>query len=55
MIKFFRNIRNKLIEQDNRHKYLHYVISEILLVALGILITENLTHSRDVGTLRKVF
>jgi len=38
MLKFFRNIRKKLIEQDNIRKYLLYAIGEILLVVIGILI-----------------
>ena len=38
MIRFFRHIRKKLIEQDNARKYLLYAIGEILLVVIGILI-----------------
>lgn len=38
MLKFFRTIRKKLIEQDNVRKYLLYAIGEILLVVIGILI-----------------
>jgi len=38
MLKFFRTIRKKLIEQDNIRKYLLYAIGEILLVVIGILI-----------------
>lgn len=38
MLKFFRAIRKKLIEQDNVRKYLIYAIGEILLVVIGILI-----------------
>ena len=38
MIKFFRNIRQKLIEQENIRKYLLYAIGEIFLVVIGILI-----------------
>ncbi|MFN2373106.1 MAG: DUF6090 family protein [Cyclonatronaceae bacterium] len=38
MLKFFRSIRKKLIEQDNLRKYLLYAIGEILLVVIGILI-----------------
>ena len=35
MLKFFRTIRKKLIEQDNVRKYLIYAIGEILLVVIG--------------------
>ncbi len=38
MLRFFRQIRKKLIEQDNVRKYLLYAIGEILLVVIGILI-----------------
>jgi hypothetical protein len=38
MLKLFRSIRKKLIEQNNIRKYLLYAIGEILLVVIGILI-----------------
>ena len=38
MLKFFRSIRKKLIEEDNVRKYLFYAVGEILLVVIGILI-----------------
>lgn len=38
MLRFFRQIRKKLIEQDNVRKYLLYAIGEIILVVIGILI-----------------
>ena len=38
MIKIFRSIRKKLIEQDKVRKYLLYAIGEIFLVVVGILI-----------------
>jgi len=38
MLKFFRSIRKKLIEEDNVRKYLFYAAGEILLVVVGILI-----------------
>jgi len=38
MIKFFRNIRRKLAEENKVAKYLRYAIGEILLVVIGILI-----------------
>jgi len=38
MLRFFRQIRKTLIEQDNIRKYLLYAIGEILLVVIGILI-----------------
>ncbi|GGE02019.1 DUF6090 family protein [Planktosalinus lacus] len=38
MIKFFRKIRKKLIEQSKVRNYFFYAIGEILLVVIGILI-----------------
>jgi len=38
MLRFFRTIRKKIIEEDNVRKYLLYAIGEILLVVIGILI-----------------
>jgi len=38
MLRFFRHIRKKLIEQDNARKYLLYAIGEIALVMIGILL-----------------
>lgn len=38
MIKFFRRIRQKLVEEGNLKRYLIYAIGEILLVIIGILI-----------------
>lgn len=38
MLKFFRKIRRKLIDEGNLKKYLIYAIGEILLVMIGILI-----------------
>lgn len=38
MIKFFRNIRKKLIDQGKTTSYLKYAIGEIVLVVIGILI-----------------
>jgi len=44
MLKFFRSIRKKQIEQDNIRKYLLYYIGEILLVLIGILIALKIHH-----------
>jgi hypothetical protein len=38
MIKLFRNIRKKLIEQGKTTNYLKYAIGEIVLVVFDILI-----------------
>ena len=38
MIKFFRNIRRKLLGENKFSKYIIYALGEILLVVIGILI-----------------
>ena len=38
MIKFFRKIRQKLLDESKFSKYLMYAIGEIILVVIGILI-----------------
>jgi len=42
MIKFFRKIRQKLLNDNNFSKYLLYAIGEILLIVLGIMIAIQL-------------
>jgi hypothetical protein len=38
MIRFFRNIRQKLAAENKVASYLRYAIGEIVLVVIGILI-----------------
>lgn len=38
MLRFFRQIRQKLIEQDKVRKYVWYALGEVLLVMIGILL-----------------
>ncbi len=38
MLRFFRNIRIKLIEEHRTRQYLYYAVGEILLVMVGILL-----------------
>lgn len=44
MLHFLRNIRRKLIIQDNARKYIVYAIGEILLVVIGILIALQINN-----------
>lgn len=44
MIKFFRRIRQRLLQQNQVNKYLLYAIGEILLVVLGILIALQINN-----------
>ena len=44
MIKFFRNIRQKLISEGKTSKYLKYAIGEIVLVVIGILIALQINN-----------
>lgn len=47
MIKFFRNIRQKLLSESKFSKYLLYAIGEIILVVFGILIALYLNELKD--------
>ena len=44
MIKFFRKIRQKLVEQNRVSKYLLYAFGEIILVVIGILIALQINN-----------
>jgi len=44
VLKFFRTIRKKLIEEDNVRKYLLYAIGKILLVVIRILIALQINN-----------
>lgn len=44
MIKFFRHIRNNLINSGKTGKYLKYAIGEIILVVIGILIALQINN-----------
>jgi len=49
MIKIFRDIRKRLVADNKFSKYLLYAIGEIILVVIGILITENLAPTLKGG------
>ena len=44
MIKFFRNIRKKLVSENEFSKYMIYAIGEIILVVIGILIALQINN-----------
>ena len=44
MIKFFRRIRQKLLEENRFSKYLLYAMGEIILVVIGILIALQINN-----------
>ena len=44
MIKFFRQIRYNLMEQNKTSKYLKYAIGEIVLVVIGIMIALQINN-----------
>lgn len=44
MIKFFRNIRKKLLMENNTSKYFKYAVGEIMLVVIGILIALQINN-----------
>ena len=47
MIKFFRQIRKKLLSENKFSKYLLYAIGEIVLVVIGILIALSINNWND--------
>ncbi len=44
MLRFFRNIRQKLIENGNLRKYFWYAVGEVFLVVIGILIALQINN-----------
>ena len=54
MIKFFRHIRQNLLNEGKTTKYFKYAIGEIILVVIGILIAlqinnwNSLQNDRDI-------
>ena len=53
MIKFFRNIRRKLLGQKRFSRYLLYAIGEIILVVFGILIALQINNWNEVQKINK--
>ena len=47
MIKFFRKIRQKLLEENRFRKYLLYAIGEIILVMIGILLALQVSNWKE--------
>ena len=56
MLKFFRKIRRKLLDEGNLKRYLIYAIGEILLVMVGILLAlqVNKLNERSKNSLLKI-
>ena len=55
MLKFYRRIRRKLLDEGNLRKYIIYGIGEILLVMIGILLAlqvNNINESRRAKQLK---
>ncbi len=53
MIKFFRNIRKALLEQNRMTRYLIYALGEIFLVVIGILIALFINNLNQEWQLKK--
>lgn len=53
MIKFFRQIRFKLMSENRTGKYLKYALGEIILVVIGILIALQINNSNETNQNRK--
>lgn len=47
MLKFFRKIRQKLLQQNRITQYLAYAVGEILLVVIGILIALQINNANE--------
>ena len=54
MLKFFRNIRQRLLTENKFSKYLLYAIGEIVLVVLGILIALSVNNWKETSSQRKI-
>ncbi|MBE9489470.1 MAG: hypothetical protein IMY67_04175 [Bacteroidetes bacterium] len=62
MIKFFRRIRQQLLNENKTRKYLKYAVGEIVLVVIGILIAlqinnwnnQNLLHKKELNYLVEI-
>ena len=48
MIKFFRKIRQKLVQENRVSKYLLYAFGEIILVVIGILIALQINNWNEI-------
>lgn len=48
MLKLFRNIRKKLLQEGKTSSYLKYAIGEIVLVVIGILIALSINNWNEV-------
>jgi len=54
MLRFFRNIRQKLLENGNIRKYFWYAIGEIFLVVIGILIALQVNNWNEMRAERNL-
>ncbi|GAA4318603.1 hypothetical protein GCM10023115_44540 [Pontixanthobacter gangjinensis] len=52
MIKFFRNIRRRLLRENRFTRYLIYAIGEIILVVIGILIALQINNWNEESKIR---
>jgi hypothetical protein len=58
MMRFFRNIRQRLLSKNNVKKYLLYAVGEIFLVMIGILLAlqvNNLNEERKNKALERAY
>ena len=54
MIKFFRKIRQKLVQENRVSKYLIYALGEIILVVIGILIALQINNWNETRKSKKM-
>jgi len=58
MLRFFRQIRKKLMEQNKVRAYIYYALGEIMLVMIGILLAlqvNNWNETRKIQSERVIF
>lgn len=54
MLRFFRQIRKKLMEQNKVRTYLLYATGEIALVVIGILIALSINNWNEASKMNKL-
>ncbi|MEQ9090827.1 MAG: DUF6090 family protein [Balneola sp.] len=54
MIRFFRNIRQKLLQNGNIRKYFWYALGEVFLVVIGILIALQINNWNEANKTRAI-
>ncbi|MFH4967884.1 DUF6090 family protein [Gaetbulibacter sp. M240] len=54
MLKFFRNIRKRLLSESKFRNYFLYAIGEIILVVIGILIALQINNWNEARAVSRI-